>query len=330
MIRIEHLTKRYGGFTAVDDISFVAQPGRVTGFLGPNGAGKSTALRMLTHLTPATSGSALVLGRRYEDLPNPSRHVGVMLDAAAQHPGRTGRELLQLAAMVTGMGRSRVEEMLDLVGLERSEARRRVKNYSLGMRQRLGLAGALMGRPQVLILDEPANGLDPAGIRWMRGLLRDFADQGGTVLLSSHLLHEVELIADDLVMIGRGRVVAQGSLTDLLSTRPGCVADAEDWAAFADALRGVGIAFTERADGAAEIEADAARVGRVALDAGVPLTLLRPADDTRLEDMFLQVTADTARSAPGLGAPRQNAPQQNAQDQDVASRPVPAQEETRA
>ncbi|GEC98847.1 ABC transporter [Kocuria varians] len=325
MIRIEHLTKRYGGFTAVDDISFVAQPGRVTGFLGPNGAGKSTALRMLTHLTPATSGSALVLGRRYEDLPNPSRHVGVMLDAAAQHPGRTGREVLQLAAMVTGMGRSRVDEMLDLVGLERSEASRRVKNYSLGMRQRLGLAGALMGRPQILILDEPANGLDPAGIRWMRGLLRDFADQGGTVLLSSHLLHEVELVADDLVMIGHGRIVAQGRLADLLTTRPGCVADAEDRTAFADALRAVGIAFTGRADGAAEIEADAARVGRVALDAGVPLTLLRPADGTRLEDMFLQLTADTARGGPGENALGQNAP-----EQDATARTAPAREETRA
>ncbi|MDO4918047.1 ABC transporter ATP-binding protein [Kocuria sp.] len=312
MIRIEHLTKRYGGFTAVDDISFVAQPGRVTGFLGPNGAGKSTALRMLTHLTPATSGSALVLGRRYEDLPNPSRHVGVMLDAAAQHPGRTGREVLQLAATITGMGRSRVDEMLDLVGLERSEASRRVKNYSLGMRQRLGLAGALMGRPQVLVLDEPANGLDPAGIHWMRGLLRDFAEQGGTVLLSSHLLHEVELIADDLVMIGHGRIVAQGRMADLLTSRPGCVADAEDRAAFANALSGAGISFSGRTDGAAEIEADAARVGRVALDAGVPLTLLRPADGTRLEDMFLRLTADTARTSPGGSIPHQDPTDRNA------------------
>ena len=301
MIRIEHLTKRYGGFTAVDDISFTAQPGRVTGFLGPNGAGKSTALRMLTGLTPASSGEALVLGRRYAELPNPSQHVGVMLDAAAQHPGRTGREVLQLAATITGAGRARVDEMLELVGLEPSEARRRVKNYSLGMRQRLGLAGALMGSPQVLVLDEPANGLDPAGIRWMRGLLRGFANQGGTVLLSSHLLHEVEQVADDLVMIGHGRIVAQGRMTDLLATRPGCVADAEGRPAFATALRAAGISFSGRADGAAEIEADAARVGRVALDAGVPLTLLRPADGTRLEDMFLQLTADTARDEQGRG-----------------------------
>lgn len=176
-----------------------------------------------------------------------------------------------------------------------------MKDYSLGMRQRLGLAGALMGSPQVLVLDEPANGLDPAGIRWMRGLLRDFADRGGTVLLSSHLLHEVEQVADDLVMIGHGRIVAQGRMTDLLATRPGCVADAEDQAAFATALSTAGITFSGRADGAAEIEADAARVGRVALDAGVPLTLLRPADGTRLEDMFLQLTADTARDEQGRG-----------------------------
>ena len=330
MIRIEHLTKRYGGFTAVDDISFTAQPGRVTGFLGPNGAGKSTALRMLTHLTPATSGSALVLGHRYEDLPNPSRHVGVMLDAAAQHPGRTGREVLRLAATITGAGRARVDEMLDLVGLERSEASRRVKNYSLGMRQRLGLAGALMGRPQVLVLDEPANGLDPAGIHWMRGLLRDFADRGGTVLLSSHLLHEVELIADDLVMIGHGRIVAQGRMTDLLTSRPGCVADAEDRTAFANALSAVGISFSGRTDGAAEIEADAARVGRVALDAGVPLTLLRPADSTRLEDMFLRLTADTARGGPGENGPSQSVPSQHTPEQDAPARTAPAREETRA
>ena len=325
MIRIEHLTKRYGGFTAVDDISFTAQPGRVTGFLGPNGAGKSTALRMLTGLTPASSGEALVLGHRYAELPNPSRHVGVMLDAAAQHPGRTGREVLQLAATITGAGRARVDEMLELVGLEPSEACRRVKNYSLGMRQRLGLAGALMGSPQVLVLDEPANGLDPAGIRWMRGLLRDFADRGGTVLLSSHLLHEVEQVADDLVMIGHGRIVAQGRMTDLLATRPGCVADAEDQAAFATALSTAGITFSGRADGAAEIEADAARVGRVALDAGVPLTLLRPADGTRLEDMFLQLTADTARDEQGRGGTPPGAAASSATTPHPPQQPSPAQ-----
>lgn len=200
-----------------------------------------------------------------------------------------------------------------------------MKDYSLGMRQRLGLAGALMGSPQVLVLDEPANGLDPAGIRWMRGLLRDFADRGGTVLLSSHLLHEVEQVADDLVMIGHGRIVAQGRMTDLLATRPGCVADAEDRPAFATALSAAGISFSGRADGAAEIEADAARVGRVALDAGVPLTLLRPADGTRLEDMFLQLTADTARDEQGRGGTPPGAAASSATTPHPPQQPSPAQ-----
>ncbi len=302
MIQIEHLTKRYGSFTAVDDVSFLAEPGRVTGFLGPNGAGKSTTLRMLCHLTPATSGQALVLGRRYVDLPSPSRHVGVMLDAAAQHPGRTGREVLTLAAMVSGAPKGRVDEMLDLVGLERSEATRRVKDYSLGMRQRLGLAGALMGNPRVLLLDEPANGLDPAGIHWMRGLLRGFADEGGTVLLSSHLLNEVEMVADDLVMIGHGRIVAQGPLKQLLATRGGCIAASQDRAGLATALHGAGIGCSSRVDGALDVDADPERVGRTALAAGIALSLLRPADGARLEDMFLSLTADNSRDPRGAGS----------------------------
>ena len=217
MITVENLTKRYGGFTAVDDISFQVRPGSVVGFLGPNGAGKSTAMRMMTGLTPATSGRATILGQAYRDLHNPGRQVGVMLDASAQHPGRTGREVLRVAAVSVGVSKARVEEALALVGLTDEEAGRRVRNYSLGMRQRLGIAAALLGEPQVLILDEPANGLDPQGIHWMRGLLRRFADGGGTVLLSSHLLHEVQIVADDLVMIGRGRIVAMGSKEELLS-----------------------------------------------------------------------------------------------------------------
>ncbi|WP_415830872.1 ABC transporter ATP-binding protein, partial [Janibacter anophelis] len=216
MITVSHLSKRYGDFTAVDDITFTARPGSVTGFLGPNGAGKSTAMRMMTGLTPPSSGEALVLGRRYRDLPNPGRHVGVMLDASAQHPGRTGREVLTLAARTIGVGSDAVDRGLATVGLTDKEAGRRVRNYSLGMRQRLGLAAALIGDPQVLVLDEPANGLDPQGIHWMRGLLRGFADRGGTVLLSSHLLSEVQIIADELVIIGHGRVVAEGTVDSLL------------------------------------------------------------------------------------------------------------------
>src|SRR4051794_12164215 len=213
MIRAEQLTKRYGTHTAVDSVSFAVCPGTVTGFLGPNGAGKSTTMRMLVGLTPPTSGSSTVLGVPYAQLPNPGRHVGVLLDASAQHPGRTGREVLSLGAALMGLPRSRIDEMLDLVGLTADEARRRVGDYSLGMRQRLGIAHALLADPEVLILDEPANGLDPAGIHWMRSLLRRFAHRGGSVLLSSHLLHEVEAVADELVIIGGGRIVAAGAQT---------------------------------------------------------------------------------------------------------------------
>lgn len=199
-------------------MTFTARPGRVTGFLGPNGAGKTTAMRVMTGLTPPTRGAATVGGHPYSALPNPGRHVGVLLDASAQHAGLTGKEVLTLSARTMGLPTTRVTEMLALVSLSASEAGRRVGNYSLGMRQRLGLANALLGDPSILILDEPANGLDPAGIHWIRGLLRGFAQQGGTVLLSSHLLHEVEVIADELILIGNGRIVAQGSKSDLLQT----------------------------------------------------------------------------------------------------------------
>ena len=227
MITVESLTKKYGANTVVDDVTFTARPGRVTGFLGPNGAGKSTSMRMMVGLTTPTSGRATISGRRFADLPNPGREVGVMLDASAQHAGRSGREILTIAQQIMGLPAARVAEMLELVSLTETEADRRVGNYSLGMRQRLGIATALLGDPAVLILDEPANGLDPAGIRWMRDLLRDYADQGGTVLLSSHLLHEIEIIADDIVMIGRGRIVCQGSKEELLQAA-GTVVRARD------------------------------------------------------------------------------------------------------
>ncbi len=216
MITVDDLTVRYGGFTAVDHVSFTARTGRVTGFLGPNGAGKSTTMRVMVGLTRPTSGSASISGRPYAELPNPGLEVGVLLDASAQHAGRTGREILTIAQRTMGLPASSVDQMLHRVSLTGTEADRRVRNYSLGMRQRLGIATALLGEPDVLILDEPANGLDPAGIRWMRDLLREYADKGGTVLLSSHLLHEIEVIADDLVVIGNGRIVAQGTKAELL------------------------------------------------------------------------------------------------------------------
>src|SRR5690242_20467356 len=260
MITVDSLTRRYAGFTAVDNVSFTAQPGRVTGFLGPNGAGKSTTMRVMVGLTPPTEGGVTVLGRRYADLPNPGREVGVLLDASAQHAGRTGREILTIAQRTMGLKPDTVDAMLDRVSLTATESRRRVKNYSLGMRQRLGIATALIGDPEVLILDEPANGLDPAGIRWMRDLLREYADKGGTVLLSSHLLHEIEVIADDLVVIGNGRIVAQGSKADLLAAA-GTMARADRVTDLAAALRGAGIACTVGADGVLRTDADPATLG---------------------------------------------------------------------
>ena len=293
MITVENLTKRYGNFTAVDDISFEVRPGSVVGFLGPNGAGKSTAMRMMTGLTPPTSGRSTVLGRAYRDLHNPGRQVGVMLDASAQHPGRTGREVLRLAAIQIGASRSRVEEALGVVGLTEDEAGRRVRNYSLGMRQRLGLASALLGQPEVLILDEPANGLDPQGIHWMRGLLRGFADGGGTVLLSSHLLHEVQVIADDLVMIGRGRIVARGTKDELLSRGGTTVRSGDDRALLA-ALGRAGLTVEQTPSGLV-VDAEAGAVGQVALDERILLLELRSGGSEGLEEMFLQLTASTSR-----------------------------------
>ncbi len=294
MITIEGLTKRYGAFTAVDDITFTARAGRVTGFLGPNGAGKSTTLRVMVGLTAPTSGSATIDGRRFADLPNPGLEVGVLLDASALHAGRTGREILTIAQRTIGLSASRVGEMTHLVSLSDDEADRRVRDYSLGMRQRLGIATALIGDPEVLILDEPANGLDPAGIRWMRDLLRGYANRGGTVLLSSHLLHEIEVIADDIVMIGNGRIVSQGTKTELLQA-VGTVVRAGDLSNLERALAEWGLGVSPAGDGALRIEADPALVGKVALQAGVALTELRSADSVGLEEMFLQLTADTQR-----------------------------------
>jgi ABC-2 type transport system ATP-binding protein len=294
MIALESVSRSYGEFTAVDHVSFTARPGRVTGFLGPNGAGKSTTMRIIVGLTHATTGSATVAGRRYIDLPNPGLEVGVLLDASAQHAGRTGREILTIAQRFMGLPKARVGEVLDLVGLTPAESARRVRDYSLGMRQRLGIATALIGDPSVLILDEPANGLDPAGIRWMRGLLRDFADRGGTVLLSSHLLHEIEVIADDLVVIGNGRIVAQGAKSDLLASA-GAVVRTTEPQTLAAALDARGVTSSYVGTDGLLAQADADQVGRTAFAAGVPVLELRPADGTGLEEMFLQLTADTQR-----------------------------------
>ncbi|EWT02435.1 ABC transporter [Intrasporangium oryzae NRRL B-24470] len=296
MITVERLTKRYGPFTAVDDVSFEVKPGLVTGFLGPNGAGKSTAMRVMAGLTPATSGTATVLGRPYGHLPNPGRHVGVLLDASAQHAGRTGREVLTLGAILMGVDRRRVDEMIELVGLTDKEASRRVRNYSLGMRQRLGIAHALLGDPEVLILDEPANGLDPAGIRWMRDLLRGYANEGGTVLLSSHLLNEIERVADEIIVIGHGRIVAQGTKEELLAGAGTIVRSTDDERLLA-ALAADSVVATRAATGGLQVEAEPLTVGRIAAAHDIVLYELRGGDSRGLEEMFLELTAGAAREA---------------------------------
>src|SRR5262245_46037892 len=277
MIESQNLTKRVGGRAVVDDVSFLVQPGTVTGFLGANGAGKTTTLRMLSGLSEPDAGQAFVLGGPYRDLPNPGRRVGILLDAAAQHAGRRGREALLVSAQMIGVDPRRVAALLELVGLDRSAARKRVRHYSLGMRQRLGLAHALLGDPQVLILDEPANGLDPEGMRWMRGLLREFADRGGTVLLSSHLLREVEAVADRIVIIGAGRIVASGTRAELLAST-GTVVRADETRALELALAAAGLRTTSAGDGGLLVDAEPAQVGRAAFVGGVALSGLGPAD----------------------------------------------------
>ena len=297
MINVSALTRTYGAFTAVDDVSFTCAPGTVTGFLGPNGAGKTTTLRVMVGLTLPTRGRVTIGGHLYRDLPNPGRHVGVLLDAGAQHDGRTGREILTLGAMTMGLPRARIDEMLALVSLDETEADRRLRNYSLGMKQRLGIAYALLGDPQVLILDEPANGLDPAGIRWMRGLLKGYADRGGTVLLSSHLLHEVEQVADEMILIGRGRIVAQGDKKTLLAmdTEVSSLAGAVDTAALARALEQHGYSVFPDGD-LLRVGCSTADVGRTALEHAIVLTDLR-SGSAGLEDLFLELTADSQRES---------------------------------
>ncbi|MEE1940048.1 ABC transporter ATP-binding protein [Streptomyces sp. TRM 70361] len=215
MIEVRGLTKRYGGVLAVDDLTFDVEAGKVTGFLGPNGAGKSTTMRMVMGLDRPTAGTATVNGRRCADLVEPLREVGALLDAGAMHPGRTGRAHLRIGARANGIPVSRVEEVIGQVGLG-AAAGRRIKGYSLGMRQRLGIGAALLGDPPVLLFDEPVNGLDLDGVRWIRALLRGFADEGRTVLVSSHLMSEMQLVADRVVIIGRGRLISEAGIDEVL------------------------------------------------------------------------------------------------------------------
>ena len=288
MITVSGLTKKYGDRTVVDDVSFELEAGTVTGFLGPNGAGKTTTMRMVTGLVPATGGRALVAGKPYPELPNPGAVMGTLLDAAAVHPGRTGRTHLRLLAATIGVPERRVDEVLDLVGLT-AAARRRIGGYSLGMRQRLGIAGALLADPPVLMFDEPANGLDPEGIRWMRDLLRNHAARGGTVLLSSHLLGEVEHTVDRLLVIGAGKIVADGPIAELLSGG-GTTVRALDTGALASALTAAGLEVQHR-DGDVLVVPGSSpeRVGALAAAGGHVLVDLRPSEQG-LEDLFFQLT----------------------------------------
>jgi ABC-2 type transport system ATP-binding protein len=288
MIEIKQLTRRFGA-AGIQDVSFACRPGSVTGFLGPNGAGKTTTMRLLCGLDRPDAGTATIDGHPYPRLPQPGRRVGVMLDPGAMHRGRTGRETLALAAAVLGVSRARVSRVLETVGLDAAAAAKRVGQYSLGMQQRLALGIALLGDPGVLVLDEPANGLDPQGVRWIRRLLREHADRGGTVLLSSHLLREVEVIADHLVIINDGRIVADGTPEQLRTSRSTLVR-AIDVSVLADALRAAGRQARMAADGALETDAEPEQVGRIAARAGAVLTELRPKGDD-LEDLFFTLTA---------------------------------------
>jgi ABC-2 type transport system ATP-binding protein len=287
-IDVDGLTKRFGAVTALDDLTFSVRPGVVTGFLGPNGAGKTTTLRCLLGLVAPTSGSATIDGRRYRDLDHPLATVGAALEAADFHPGRTARAHLQVIALASGVARDRVDQLLGLVGLMEF-ADRRVGGYSLGMRQRLGLAQALLGDPSVLILDEPANGLDPAGIAWLRQLLRSLAAEGRTVLVSSHVLSEVEQTVDDIVVIARGRLVRQGTLASLEAGPAAVLVRTPTPELLADALAPYAVTTVGdrlRVEGCTTDE-----VGHRAHLRGVELHELA-AEASDLEKVFLDLTRD--------------------------------------
>jgi ABC-2 type transport system ATP-binding protein len=294
-IEVDGLTKVYGAVRAVDDLSFSVRSGAVTGFLGPNGAGKTTTLRMVLGLARPTAGHATVLGRAYRELDEPARTVGANLEIAGAHPGRSGRDHLRALAAMAGLPEARVDEVLDLVEL-RAAARRRAGKYSMGMRQRLGLAATLLGDPSVLVLDEPANGLDPQGIRWLRDFLRAMAAEGRTVLVSSHVLAEVAQTVDDVVVIHRGRLVEQGPVARLTASRAVTVRTPRPDELLA-ALQGEGLQARREDDGGLLVEdAEAARVGDIAHAAGLPLHELTPRSKS-LEEAFFALTSDGEQPA---------------------------------
>ncbi len=291
MITVEHLTKRYGDTVAVDDLSFEVRPGHVTGFLGPNGSGKSTTMRVVLGLDLPTSGAALVNGRPYRQQPFPLRSVGALLDAGDLHPGRTAADHLEGLAASNGIDRRRIDEVLGIAGLA-DVAGRRAGGFSLGMRQRLGVAAALLGDPDVLLFDEPVNGLDTDGIRWIRGLMRRLADEGRTVLVSSHLMSEMELMADRLVVIGRGRLIAATTVADLVRTNSQTTTRIRSprLTELTALLAGEGATAEPDEDGSVRIIGlDPSRIGDTALAHGIALHELTPIWSS-LEDVYTQVT----------------------------------------
>jgi len=298
VIEAHGLTKSYGEKTAVDDLSFTVPPGIVTGFLGPNGAGKSTTMRMIVGLDAPTGGTVTVNGRPYAEHPAPLHEVGVMLEARAVHTSRSAYDHLLALARTTGIGRSRVDEVIDLVGL-REVARKRAGGFSLGMGQRLGIASALLGDPATVILDEPVNGLDPEGIRWIRHLLRDLAGEGRTVFVSSHLMSEMAQTADHLIVIGRGRLIADTSVDDFVASASSNVVRVRtpDADRLAPALTGPDVTIeAEGADVLVVTGLSSEQIGRSAADLGVVLFELVP-QQASLEEAFMELTADAVEYA---------------------------------
>jgi ABC-2 type transport system ATP-binding protein len=293
-IELRNLTKRFGSFVAVDDLTFDVDPGRITGFLGPNGAGKTTTLRMLLDLVRPTSGTALIDGAHYTSISRPLTVVGAALEATNFHPGRSGRDHLRVLAATNGIPTTRVDELLELTGIP-AAARKRAGEYSMGMRQRLGLAAALLGDPRVLILDEPSNGLDPEGIRWLRGFLRHLSGEGKTILVSSHLLQEVQQTVDEVVIINNGRLVKSGSMAEL-SGGAATVVRTSDPDRLAGALLLADVTSEPGPDGAlVAATTDLRLVGDVALRAGLPVWELK-AKQADLEELFFSLTEGTNRN----------------------------------
>jgi ABC-2 type transport system ATP-binding protein len=293
MLKIDHLTKRYKDTLAVDDLDFEVKPGVVTGFLGPNGSGKSTTMRVILGLDHPTKGRATINGKNYADLKSPLREVGALLDAKAVHPGRSARNHLRALAVSNKIKLSRVDEVLEFVGIS-SVANKKVGGFSLGMSQRLGIAGALLGDPGVLLFDEPVNGLDPEGIRWIREFFRSLAKEGRTVFVSSHLMSEMAVSADQIIVIGRGRFITQGSVDELTATAKGTVfVRSSEPSKLASVIQENGGVVVQNAESGLTIGAlSSDQIGALAFEAGVTVLELTP-QRASLEDVFMNLTADS-------------------------------------